>query len=481
MGNEEASSYIGKTTRRTVLGGFATGLASLSGCSWLDGGGDGQATTASPTTDGSDDAATETPTATEARTPTADFAVGVPEAVRIDEGFEPRITGLAPAQTVTLTAELATDGGPWRSSATFVANGNGEVFLGSKVPVEGSYDDADSMGPVWSMTFEGDGDPYGYWYDPLGEYDLTFTAEAGGQSVSEDVTVRVGDPAVTERELSDELVGWLYEPPGDGPHPAVLALHGSGGSPMRARSAVLASHGYATLALQYFGADGLPSSLSEVPLEYVRRAADWLLGRDATAAEGLGVYGVSRGGELALLYATFDERVSAVVSDSGSPYVWPSLDGTAAAWTRDGEPVPYVENVGFVNVPENEVGAPIYRDAFANSLAEAEPDRREAATIPVEEADAPILFLSGTEDQLWPSTMLGAALVARLDAAGYDRSYDHLAYRDVGHSIGFPYRPTTLRPGASSYALGGEAPAQAAASADAWPRVLDLLERELAT
>lgn len=477
MGNREASGPIGAITRRTALGGFATGLAGLAGCSWL-GGGDGQTTTASPTTEGDDDAATPT----ETRTPTGEFAVGVPEAVRIDEAFEPRITGLAPVQTVTLTTELSTDGGPWRSSATFIANGNGEVFLESKVPVDGDYDDVDSMGPVWSMTFEGEGDPYGYWYDPLGEYDLTYTAEAGGRSVSDAVTVQVGDPAVTEREVqSDDLVGWWYEPPGDGPHPAVLTLHGSGANTLRARSAVLASHGYSTLALQYFGADGLPSTLSEVPLEYVRRAADWLLERDATAGESLGVYGVSRGGELALLYATLDERVSAVVSDSGSPYVWPSLDGTAAAWTRDGEPVPYVENVGFRDVPLNEIGAPIYRDAFAKSIAEAEPDRRDAATIPVEAADAPILFLSGTEDQLWPSTMLGTALVARLDAAGYDHSYDHLAYRDVGHSIGFPYWPTTPRPGTSSYALGGEAPAQAAASADAWPRVLDLLGHELAT
>lgn len=478
MGNREVFDGIEETTRRTMLGGLATGLAGVAGCSWL-GSRSGQSTTPASTTT-EESAATETPT--EQRTPTNDFTVVAPESVRLDEEFGPEITGLAPLQDVTLSAEVSTDGGAWRSTATFTANGDGTVALRTQTPRDGSYGRPDPMGPLWSMAFEGDGTPYRYWYDALGEYDVRFTAEAGGRTVSRDVTLQVGDPAVTEREVrTDGLVGWWYEPPGDGPHPAVVALHGSGANPMRARSALLASHGFATLALQYFDAEGLPSRLSEIPVEYVTRAADWILERDATRDDGLGVYGVSRGGELALLFASMDERVSAVVSDSGSPYVWGAVDRSGAAWTRDGDPLPYVGHAGFTDLPENELGAPILRSAFVRSLSETETERRKAATIPVEEGEASVLFLSGTDDQLWPSTMLGNALVARLDAAGYEHAYDHVAYEKAGHSIGFPYRPTTLRPGGSTYGLGGEPAPQAAASADAWPRVLDLFGSELGT
>jgi hypothetical protein len=71
----------------------------------------------------------------------------------------------------------------------------------------------------------------------------------------------------------DGLLGVSFLPPGDGPHPAVIVLGGSeGGLPVRSAAPLLASHGYATLALAYFGLPGLSCGLINIPLEYFGRA-----------------------------------------------------------------------------------------------------------------------------------------------------------------------------------------------------------------
>jgi dienelactone hydrolase len=65
-------------------------------------------------------------------------------------------------------------------------------------------------------------------------------------------------PGVTVKLLDEDgLRGAWFLPPGDGPHPAVIVLGGSeGGLPVRSAAPLLASHGYATLALAYFGLPG---------------------------------------------------------------------------------------------------------------------------------------------------------------------------------------------------------------------------------
>ena len=64
------------------------------------------------------------------------------------------------------------------------------------------------------------------------------------------------------------------------PRPAVLVLGGSEGGLSRNPTAeLLASHGYDTLQLAYFGERGLPAELERIPLEYFVRALHWLAAR----------------------------------------------------------------------------------------------------------------------------------------------------------------------------------------------------------
>ena len=101
-----------------------------------------------------------------------------------------------------------------------------------------------------------------------------------------------------------------------------------------------------------------------------------------------------------------------------------------------------------------------------------------AATIPVENIGGPVLLLSGADDQMWPSARMGEMVMRRLDEHGFGFRHEHLIYEGVGHSIGFPYVPTTMG-NMGTLLEGGTPEGTAAANADSWPKVLEFLEEGL--
>lgn len=406
--------------------------------------------------------------------------IEVPPEARRDEAVTITITGLDPGQRVTLTATVEGSGrgsGTWTAENTFEATEEGVVDLSAQSPVEGSYEGVDRMGWLWSMMSD---DSRELFVGDRDGFTVRLDAATPGTDTTATESVRHerpnADPGVSIRRVpAADLVGVYAEPGGPGPHPPVLVLHGSGGQPLRRRAALLASHGYAVLALQYFGPpDPIPDTLRAVPLSYFQRAADWLRGRDAVAGGQVGVHGISRGGELALLLGARFDWVGAVVSYVGSGVVFGGGTGQNAAWSDGGEPVPYlpfsdddyeVTDDGYYRVRLTYLAA--YGDADEATL--------DAATIPVERIDGPVLLVSGRDDQLWPSTRLSEHAVDRLRNRGFDHPFDHLAYENAGHSILAPYHPTThLRTG-DLLLMGGTAAGYAHAAADAWPRVLEYL------
>lgn len=65
--------------------------------------------------------------------------------------------------------------------------------------------------------------------------------------------------------------------PGKGPFPGIIDLFGVIGGLVEFRASLLASHGFAVLALAYFAYKDLPEKLQEVDLEYFEEAANFLL------------------------------------------------------------------------------------------------------------------------------------------------------------------------------------------------------------
>jgi len=416
-------------------------------------------------------------------------SIEIPASGLRDEPIPIEVTGLEPGMIVTLRSlARSLSGDEWTASATFEAGPDDTVTVGEQSPIESRYyDRADPMGLFWSMRPVGtdpteEVPPHVLFRPPPESFEVTLTAETDGRTFAEATTTRkMYEQDITRVELPENLVGTAFLPPGDDPVPGVIHLHGQGGQPFVALAQLLASRGFAALALQYFGdPEPLPNTLMEVPVEYVDRAIDWFGNHNRVIEEGVGLFGFSRGGSLALLTASRNDVVNAVVGWASSGIVYEGLGpnqvpaGTAA-WSIDGEPVPYLELAEANLGPLPTSGLPLFEPPL-DTAAQAQLDR---ATIPVEDVDAPIYLASVTDDQRWPSTRLSERAIECLDGTGYQHSYRHRAFDGAGHFMMPPYLPTagTMRDSTDIY--GGSPAANAHANEISWNRTRSFLTTSL--
>ena len=129
---------------------------------------------------------------------------------------------------------------------------------------------------------------------------------------------------MVSKVAEEGLVATLHLPLKAGRHPAVIVLSGSDGGIATANlfGQPLAASGFVTLCLAYFAMEGLPLNFSQIPLEYFGKAIDWLRAHAAVDADRVAVFGMSRGGEAALLVGARFSSISAVVASAPSHVVW---------------------------------------------------------------------------------------------------------------------------------------------------------------
>jgi hypothetical protein len=109
----------------------------------------------------------------------------------------------------------------------------------------------------------------------------------GGETVASTQLRRAYVAAGVQRTSvsADGLVGVYFRPPGPGPFTGVVTIGGSGGGLSVLPAEVLASHGYAALALGYFRIGSLPTELYDIPLEYFGTAIHWLRAQEDVRAD----------------------------------------------------------------------------------------------------------------------------------------------------------------------------------------------------
>ncbi|GGM81549.1 acyl-CoA thioesterase [Lentzea pudingi] len=395
-----------------------------------------------------------------------------PQSAPLDHPVDVLVVGLKPGQPITV--QLST--GDRSSHAEFEADDRGVVDLTRHAPLDGSYRGVDPMGLFWSLERTG------------GKAGPTVLSVAGvGDRVLERQSVPEGVVRLEVRE--NGLVGTLFAPEDDGGElPGVIVLGGSEGGIHETDAALLAAHGFVTLALGYFGLEGLPENLVDVPLEYFGTAIDFLSGH----AGEIGVVGGSRGGELALLIGATFPQVSAIVSVVGSGVVTQAigpggnllqkLSYEAASWTLKGEPLPYLPyEIGDELRSRIVNGEPVpLRLAF--STEDGIPEDTE---IVVERIVGGVLLISSGQDDGWPSTELSDVAMRRLKNHEHPFPHEHVVYPEAGHLIaGPPHRPATdvTYPGPGvTFSGGGSPQATAHARADAWKRTVEFLREQLGT
>ncbi|KAK3580870.1 hypothetical protein CHS0354_032931 [Potamilus streckersoni] len=407
----------------------------------------------------------------------------------IDEKIVLQVEGLVKNQPITVQASLTEGGHKYASCACFLASENGEVSLSTDPSLQGTYTGVSDMGLFWSME-PVPGQRKGLRLiktDPMTPYEVQVSVFHNHHSFqdlySEGFSINPLSTVVVKRSYvakgvqkrvikEGRLRGSLFLPSGSGPFAGVIDMFGTVGGLTEYRSAMLASRGFAALALPYFRYEDLPYNLEDIELEYFLEAADWLSSQSFVRAGGIGVIGVSKGGELALMMGTYSPKASsfsylsndcvmvkAVVNIGGPPFL------SAAGMYFKGQKMKPVE----LDISKLDIHADGSL-SFRNCL----PYRKDDI-IKVWESDAKVLNIIGDDDQSCPSE----SLQLLLDCYPPHKclNVQLKIYPGAGHLIEIPYAPhfrMTYHKTYGQYFLwGGKPKPHADAQEDAWKSILD--------
>ena len=127
--------------------------------------------------------------------------------------------------------------------------------------------------------------------------------------------------------LGKKIGGYFYLPEGKGPFPTVILIHGFGGGTHEQKNKsmckALVENGFTAFMFDFYNK---PNGLSEFPVEetsvslqveILRAAIDFVAKQSFVDPARIGLAGHSLGGMTVLLYASTDNRIKALVVQSG--------------------------------------------------------------------------------------------------------------------------------------------------------------------
>lgn len=391
-----------------------------------------------------------------------------PDALLRDQPVAIVVTGLKPESAYSVRAEFASRSGTiWRSEAEFRADQKGEIDIAKMSLIAGPYTGIDPTGLIWSMQNSKEKSPDGLTFDSDDQSVLSVMVREGDKTIAQKyIILRNRDIGVSTTELRGEITGTFLSPKTNGRVPGVIVLGGSEGGVSRPNAALIASHGFPTLALGYFGTEQLPKDLERVPIEIVDRAVDWLARQPGVDPNRIVVMGGSKGAELALLAATLNPKIRGVIAYAPSSVVWEAISQSKesySSWTAGGKDIPFAPYVKSEEYTKSRRLIDLYNPSFDKAPV--------GSQIAVERIAGPILLISGKADMLWPSSRMADAIVARLAANLFKYKVLNRQWDNVGHHVaGVPNRPT-----ADSVRLGGTAQSISKAQFEAWREIIAFL------
>eukprot|EP00058_Branchiostoma_floridae_P000244 XP_002585732.1 hypothetical protein BRAFLDRAFT_114042 [Branchiostoma floridae] len=356
-----------------------------------------------------------------------------PATALVDDKVDITVERLAPRQPVTLHARLSEGTARFQSYAHYRADDTGRVVVAKQPSLGGLYTGVDQMGLFWSMQpspgqkpglrlrkkdvstpFLVDVRVHEGHVDVMGEENLPWLAT----TTVERWYLGHGVKRVPVRE--GRIRGTLFLPPG-------LAEY---------RAALLASRGFAVLALAFFAYDDLPKEMVNVDLDYFEEAADWLLSLPNVQSHGVGVVATSKGVEIALSMAAHMDKINFLQTGCCcSRHQW--LHGCNCCSTAlQGHSLPLCT---------------------------------------VEKARCPIMFVAAEDDLSTKAVFFANQAIDRMKAHG-KTNYTLLQYPKAGHLIEPPYSPHCAlyyhRVFDWCMLAGGEPRSHAAAQEDSWHKIL---------
>ncbi|XP_072418924.1 peroxisomal succinyl-coenzyme A thioesterase-like isoform X2 [Chiloscyllium punctatum] len=379
----------------------------------------------------------------------APMIVAEPTRGLMDELIRLKITYLMPNRQVTLQSKLLSeDADWWEAYAHYVSDSEGIVRVSRDKSFGGTYKGQEPMGLIWSMKLAPGSRPGMRLRkkDVTVPYLITISVYDGWISRNFDKRAVLASvvlerfymaPGVTRIELNEEpVIGTMFFPPGPGPFPAILDMWGGGGGLVEYRAALLASRGFATLALAYLGHKNVPQSLQtfDPNLFYFKPKC-------LVCISGSHYKGLLEGQPIILPDFHKDENKIKITEDGS--VIWRNI------------PLPFPDD----------------------------PKRM----VQVDKIKCPMMLIFGEDDQNWPAPESAVEIQKVLKAAGKEHLLTTLAYPQTGHLIEPPYSPhfrkSKFKVPSSDKAVtvlwGGEAKPHSDAQEDSWKKILVFLEEHL--
>ena len=302
------------------------------------------------------------------------------------------------------------------------------------------------------------------------------------------------------------LIGTLYDPEASEKKPGLILLSGSDGGTPGANAIpetfieALSNNGFIVLGLAYFGVDGLPENLENIPLEYFEKALYWLRDNPNVRSNSVGIIGQSRGAELALLLgSTFPNQIHSIVASAPCSMVCGGFPHpNRPAWIYQNKPIiPYLSGLSsddrnLTEIEDLRISCEGHRipyhvntqddpyiiaDLFAARNAKS---GANLAAIPVEKIKCPVLLLSGDQDDIWPANTYCESIMNRIEKHKSHFMITHIKYPNAGHGIIASYQDSIFHPKGHFWCrLGGTAQGNTLANKNSWIAIPEFLQETL--
>ncbi|XP_044132269.1 acyl-coenzyme A amino acid N-acyltransferase 1-like [Bufo gargarizans] len=405
-----------------------------------------------------------------------------PEVSLVDEPLKIQAWGLLPQQTITIRVWLKDEKGEiFHSRAFYQTDMEGKVDLEKSPATGGDFHGVCPMGLFWALKpaipfrrlIKRDvmGSPFSVHVDLYSS--LVLNPQPGDSPAATKVIERWYVSPGVQRILIREgrIRGALFLPTGEGPFPGVIDMFGGVGGLIEFRSGLLASRGFASLALAYFAYDDLPSFLGVVDLKYFEEAAQFLWSHPKVSGDGVGVVAICKGAEMALAMASYLPQVAATVC----------INGTNAV---NGNTLIYGDLLlnGIPYIIERVLITDFGSLNLSNSMDDPRKPEHQDSILPLEKARGPILFLVGDKDQNYNSLFFAQEAKARAEKYGKKDVYVQ-CYPGAGHLLEPPGSPFCTVSQSPFFPLpltwGGELLPHCSAQKTSWKELQEFLSRNI--
>ncbi len=230
------------------------------------------------------------------------------------------------------------------------------------------------------------------------------------------------------------------------PGRAVIYVGGGGATPdeaVRAGSFVRDA-GFTVLVLGYYGWEGTPRKMENIPIEYASRAIRFL--KNECGTRKIIMAGASEGAVYSLLCASFLPEINAVCAVAPLDFIMasPRAKGTVTSvYTWEGRALPFAD----FSLREN--GAPqLLKGALSDKKYGFRRVIRYAcdrvrpsadAFIKVENMNADLLIIVPPFDDIWGSEEAAKRIAARLAQNSYAHPFEILTLPGASHLMGGSY------------------------------------------